>query len=288
MKIGIIGAGHPFPYQYQALRDLGFQIILCDKDITKIKEYQDEYYQNYQDLVGKVDVVLISTPPITHKEIISYFINQKIPIIAEKPLFTKYSDLSLIQNIPNFYNILHFAYGLEITWFINNITDLHNIQEIKAYINDPYIVSNHIRAESKSLHGAYLDETINPLSALMRIFQVNPTYISANLKYLPNDDYDYQAISHFKFNEIPVTINVRWNDSNNRDKYIDIYFKNKIIRLDSINQRVINLTTNEILFQGENIRMYNHYYYGFKNYLKNKNNLDIAYNLNKAILEYFK
>lgn len=286
MKIGIIGAGHPFIYQYQALKDLGFKIILCDKDLSKIEKYPEEKVTNYKRLVGLVDAVLISTPPSTHKEIIDYFIQNKVPIISEKPLVTKKKDLEFLTNINNFYNIFHFAYGLEIDWFKNHLEAFGTIKEIVAYINDPYIVENHIRPESISLNGAYLDETINPLSAISKILGIYPKYISSSLQYLTGDTLDYASTANYQFGNINTTINVTWNDSDNRDKYIDIYYEDKIIRLDSMNQQVINLTTKDILYKGDGIRMYNHYYHGFKDYLQNKSNIEDAYYINASILDY--
>lgn len=286
MKIGIIGAGHPFIYQYQALKDLGFKIILCDKDLSKIEKYPEEKVTNYKRLVGLVDAVLISTPPSTHKEIIDYFIQNKVPIISEKPLVTKKKDLEFLTNINNFYNIFHFAYGLEIDWFKNHLEAFGTIKEIVAYINDPYIVENHIRSESISLNGAYLDETINPLSAISKILGIYPKYISSSLQYLTGDTLDYASTANYQFGNINTTINVTWNDSDNRDKYIDIYYEDKIIRLDSMNQQVINLTTKDILYKGDGIRMYNHYYHGFKDYLQNKSNIEDAYYINASILDY--
>lgn len=286
MKIGIIGAGHPFIYQYQALKDLGFEIVLCDKVLEKIEKYPDEKTTNYKELGDKVDVVLISTPPSTHKELIDYFGQNKIPIIAEKPLVTKKEDLSFLKSINNFYNILHFAHGLEINWFKEHLSEFGIIKKIVGYINDPYIENNHIRAESLSLNGAYLDETINPISALSKIFGVYPKYLNSSLKYLDGDIFDYASVATFQFMEIEATINVTWNNNGNRDKYIDIYYEDKIIRLDSMNQQVINLTTDKVLYQGSGVRMYNHYYYGFKDYLKKESNNKDAYYINASILEY--
>lgn len=286
MKIGIIGAGHPFIHQYQALKDLGFEVILCDKVLSKIAEYPEEKITDYKELVGHVDVVLISTPPSTHKEIIDYFAKYQVPIISEKPLVTKKEDLHFLNDINNFYNIFHFAYGLEITWFKEHLGNFGTIEKIIGYINDPYIENNHIRAESLSLHGAYLDETINPISALSKIFEIYPKYLNSSLKYLDGDTFDYASTATYQFGKIEATINVKWNATGNRDKYIDIYYEDKVIRLDSMNQQVINLTTKDILYQGSGVRMYNHYYHGFKDYLQNKSNIKDAYYINASILDY--
>ena len=68
-----------------------------------------------------------------------------------------------------------------------------------------------------------------------------------------------------------------------------IFDKNKLISLldcdvDSFNKKVINLTTNEILYQNDEERMYKHYLNAFKDYEINDNNKELSINLIYQIL----
>jgi len=61
------------------------------------------------------------------------------------------------------------------------------------------------------------------------------------------------------------------------------YYDNCIIRLDSMNQSVIDLTNNKILFKGKNDRMTNHYIGVFNDYIKNKSNYEISMKLHEEL-----
>ena len=77
---------------------------------------------------------------------------------------------------------------------------------------------------------------------------------------------------------------VKWNDEGNRNKYIDLYYENEVIRLDSINKSVINLTSNEVLYKNDEERMYKHYLNAFKDFEKNNDNKKESLELNYQIL----
>ncbi len=283
-KICIIGAGHAFSFQYQALKDLGYEIIVCDIDENKLKGY-DKTITNYHDIPEDYNLVLVSTPPNTHHEIIKYLYSKGKTIIAEKPLVVTNEELNdLEENNYNFYNILHFSFGDEVEYFLNSKYSKEKPVHIKVHINDPYIKDNHIKTEQLVLNGSYLDETINPLSALKRIYKKDIRYKKVVKFVYEGDKYDYASISKFLMDDIEIDALVKWNDNSNRDKYIDIYFKDYVIRLDSINRSVINLTTNEVLYKNEEDRMYKHYLNAFRDYEIVKENSKDAILLNREIL----
>ena len=284
-KICIIGAGHAFKFQYKALKDLGYDILVCDINEEKIKDYKNKI-TNYEDIPQDYNLVLISTPPNTHHKIIQYLHSKNKKIISEKPLVTNLEELNDIErNNYKFYNILHFSFGDEIEYFINSKYSKEKPKYIKISINDPYVENNHIKKEKLPLNGSYLDETINPISALKRIYNKDIIYKKA-LKYFYNGDaYDYQSNSKFMMDEVEIDAFVNWNDKEDKSKYIDIYFENYIIRLDSINRSVINLTTNEVIYQNNEDRMYKHYLNAFKDYETRIENTQESIRLNKEILK---
>lgn len=283
-NICIIGAGHAFTYQYKALKDLGYNILVCDIDKDKIKDYPNTI-SDYHNIPKEYELVLISTPPKTHYEIIKYLYSQNKKIICEKPLVISLKEIyDLEENDYKFYNILHFSFGDEIEYFINSDLSKKKPIHIKVFINDPYVENNHIKEEQLGLNGSYLDETINPLSALKRIYQKD-IYYKKTVKFVyEGDEYDYASISKFFMDDIQIDTLVKWNDRGNKEKYIDIYFEDETIRLDSINRKVINLTTNEILYETNEERMYKHYINAFKDYEKVKENHKEALKLNREIL----
>lgn len=284
-KICIIGAGHAFQYQYKALKDLGYEILVCDKDKEKINGYE-KTISDYHDIPNDYELVLVSTPPKTHYEIIKYLNSIGKTIICEKPLVVSIEELDSIENASyEFYNILHFSFGDEIEWFINSKYSTLIPNNIKIYINDPYIENNHIMESKVLLNGSYLDETINPLSALLRIYKKDIKFVSVEKKYYDGDIYDYSSCSKFIMDNVIVESFVNWNNFKDKSKYIDLYFDDFIIRLDSMNRCVINLTSGEVLYKNEEERMYKHYINGFRDFNKIRENSKYSIKLNREILK---
>lgn len=289
MKLGLIGAGHVFVYQMKVLEQLGFDVIVCDVDNSKLINIQNKV-NDCRLLLGKVDLVYVSTPPSTHFEIIKFFLENGIFVISEKPLVTDIKELEELSKLMNnnFYNIFHFAFGDEILWFKNSEYKSLIPNQIKCYINDPYVENSHIKDEQVGLHGSYLDETINPLSALVNIYGGTLKYVNSSLIKYKGDIHDYRSYSLFKLGDIDVSVDVVWNDFNDRSKYIDIYYDDITLRLDSMNSSVIDLTHNKVLFKSSETRMYKHYLNGLTDFLNNKTNKDISFMLNGEILKYKK
>lgn len=283
MNIAIIGLGHAFSKQYNALNQITkfTNIELCDNNQNKIRKYHCK--DNYLSL--KSNHVIIATSPKLHLEMIKNLSKQDKQIIVEKPIVTSLKELQELEkhiNKDNYYNSLHFSFGTEIDYFLKHINLKPN--KIYSYISDNYVLNNKIKDNAVSLCGTYLDEVINPLSAIGRMFGYNIKFISNSKKIYPNDIYDYYSLSHFKVDDIPVAIEVLW-DNNPSQKYIDLYYDNFIIRLDSMNQSVIDLTNKKVLFKGQNDRMTNHYIGVFNDYIKNKSNYEISIKLHKELLK---
>lgn len=284
MNIGIVGISHTYESIVKALEQLGFNIIVCDIDENKLKNIIYPSYNDYHLLSQYVEYIYIATPPDTHYEIAKYFLSRGKKVICEKPLVNKRSDLDdlykLVDN--NFYNVLHFAYGEELDYFIRNFDTSIKPKKIIAQINDPYIVDKHIKKEKLSLGGAYLDETINPLSAIKRIYSYEVKFVNVSKKYYPDDNLDHASRAKFLVGDIDVEINVWWNNQENREKYIDLYFEDRVIRLDSFNVKVIDLTNDTILFSSNKHRMDYHYLNGLRD--MNLAYIAFAKNLNEEIL----
>lgn len=288
MNLGIIGIGHAFYKQVNALekiKDINISAV-CDIDSKKLEKLDFPKYNDYKKLIGICDCVLISTPPNTHFEIAEFFIKNNVNIIIEKPIVVTLNQLELLKELLNiykikFYNTLHFMFGNEVLWYKNN-TKVELPQKIDIKIYDKYVENGHIIDEAKTLCGAYLDETINPLSAVGYLFDEKITPKAITKKYFNGDNFEYYAKSNFSLKNTDICIEVDWS-KNKDDKYIDLIFKDKTIRLDSKNQTVKNITNGKILFFKNGDRMTNHYFSSFKNMLNEKDNFKKSYELHKAL-----
>lgn len=276
-NVSVIGLGHAFIHQEKVLKDNFKDIELCD--IDQQKQIQYNAISDYKKLNNSLIFVLV--PPKKHLEILKKLNNKKI--ILEKPMVTNLKELKELVNINNLdiYSSLHFAFGKEIEYFIKQINKTPN--HIYSYISDNYVFNSHIKKDQISLGGSYLDEVINPLSAICRMFGYNIKFIKTEKKFYDGDIYDYYSKSIFITNNIETTIEVEWNNKKSK-KYIDLEYDDRTIRLDSMNQEVIDLTNNKILYKAKGNRMYNHYSGVIKDYKKN-NNFKHSIILHKELLK---
>ncbi len=92
IKTAVIGAGkmggiHAKVYDQLTQSDF---VAVADTDKEKGKElaekYNCDFYENPDDLIGKVDAVTISTPTVHHYSIAEKFLQNRIPVMIEKPL----------------------------------------------------------------------------------------------------------------------------------------------------------------------------------------------------------
>lgn len=280
-SISVIGLGHAFVYQYDALKKHFNNMELCDIDKNKIKKFNAK--EDYRSLNSSV--ALISTAPNNHLNIAKYLIKKNKSLIIEKPMVINLDELNELINInkSSIYSSLHFAFGKEIEYFIN-IDLIKKPKHIYSYISDNYITDYHINDKQINLCGSYLDEVINPLSALGRIFGYNIKFLNVSKKYYDGDKYDYYSKSKFIVGGIETVIEVEWNNKESQ-KYIDLEYDDKIIRLDSMNQRVVDITNNKIIFEATGDRMLNHYLGVLKDYTNGNNNFNNSIILHQELLK---
>lgn len=290
MKIGIIGLGNIFNKQLVALKKVdGFEIsALCDTDKNRLNEVDLNIYKttDYKNLKNHCEAVIILTPSDTHLKISEFFIKNNISIILEKPIAINSEELNefcnILQGYDKFYNLLHFSFGDEILYFKDNLLSLGLPKKISASIFDDYIENNKIKPEVYSHCGAYLDETINPLSAIVKLFG-SATFMGLTQKTFEGDVYDYYSKAIFKIKDCEIEIMSDWSQKKS-DKYIDLIYCDKTIRLNSVNQSIENISTGEILFKANGDRMTNHYANMFKDFLQVKTNKDLSINLHQELL----
>lgn len=105
-RVGVVGCG--------AIADLFHLPVLAKLDATKngisladpsearLQEMKAKYgavatVQNYRDLLGKVDGIIIATPPKFHFDIAKFFLENGIPVLSEKPLVESSKEAHQLQ-----------------------------------------------------------------------------------------------------------------------------------------------------------------------------------------------
>ncbi len=91
LKVGVIGSGHMGRYHINVLSliDNVELTAISDSDESKIslaEKYSTAFYKDYDDLLKRVDAVVIATPTSTHFEIATKAMEYGKHVLIEKPL----------------------------------------------------------------------------------------------------------------------------------------------------------------------------------------------------------
>lgn len=92
LRAAVVGVGYLGRFhaqKYQLIEDAEL-IGVCDASPARAKEVAEELgvamFENYQDLVGKVDAVTIASTTRTHYEIAKFFLENGVHVNVEKPM----------------------------------------------------------------------------------------------------------------------------------------------------------------------------------------------------------
>ena len=97
LKTAVIGIGHLGKEHARIYRELGNTelIGLCDSDPGRKERAEalgSPFFNNYRDLIGKVDAVSIATPTSSHYAIAKEFLQAGIHTLIEKPICLKLEE----------------------------------------------------------------------------------------------------------------------------------------------------------------------------------------------------
>ncbi len=187
--------------------------LIGGADIKKIqrkkfeKKYKKKSFKNYLDAIKitKPDLIVISTPPNTHLEIINNLGNFKKIILLEKPLSNNFKQAKRIASLIN---------KKKLNVFINYFREY-----IPAFINI-------INTKSKLYHQCHINYSSSlrengshHLSLLMNIFDNKKKII--NIKSLKKGNKTKDAIINFSNGEIILVSNKIKNYEINNVKIIN-------------------------------------------------------------------
>lgn len=98
IRTAVIGAGkmgaiHAKVYRQLAESELVAVADIDEKSANKLaKKYKCSATTHYEDLIGQVDAVTIATPTTYHLEVAKVFLENKVPVLIEKPLAATVSE----------------------------------------------------------------------------------------------------------------------------------------------------------------------------------------------------
>lgn len=138
MKVGIIGIGKLGSIHlriYGETRDVK-KIYIVDTDQTRLTNYPNTpSFNDYRDLLGKVDFVSIAVPTSNHYKIAEFFLRNKIPVFVEKPI---------TQNAAEARKLIALAKKNKTLIFVGHVERYNNAYlAIKKIVKKPLFIECH-------------------------------------------------------------------------------------------------------------------------------------------------
>ena len=239
-KIGLIGIGKWGKNHLRSLSEIDCDLVgISDVDVKK-KELADEYgvefFEDYEQLLEKVDAVVITTPTDVHYKTVIDCLNAGKHALVEKPIaVTSEQSKKLVELAESENLILSVGYLFRFNNSIKRLKELvKEIGEIQ-YITCRYI---HSTKPPRKDSGAILNLGIHPMDILNFITGRRPVKVFAKKKNLLSERFEDSAIVMFDYGDFFATIEVSCaHPKKKRDMWI-IAEKEKIY-VDYFNQRIV-------------------------------------------------
>lgn len=305
IRLAIIGLGNVAQYQLEAIEhSKGIKLVAAhDIDSTRSQLLPPEvlFFDQLEPLIlhPDVDLILVSTPNKSHYSIGKQVLQNRRPLLLEKPCcdsseqMDELIKLSHESNQP-FIVALHAAYGRDVLWYTDYLAKSEfnpgPLTSFHAGFFDPYYVDGRIVKAAESLGGSWFDSGINALSVvgkfiepdLLNVVEGRMTRISS----LPYSEVQGSASFEFELDGHHGNgiVETNWSLGLNR-KITELFYAltNTRVILDHTNEQVIIKQGNNILkeqnLQTEFPRLTNHYTNLFKDIwnMFNAGNTNLSY-----------
>jgi len=138
MKVGIVGIGKLGSIHlriYGEIKDVE-KIYIVDTDQARLANYPNiPSFNDYRDLLGKIDFVSIAVPTINHYKIAEFFLKNKIPVFVEKPI---------TQNAAEAKKLIDLAKKNKTLIFVGHVERYNNAYlAIKKIVKKPLFIECH-------------------------------------------------------------------------------------------------------------------------------------------------
>jgi len=138
MKVGIVGIGKLGSIHLRIYKELKTisEIYLSDNDPQKLQLHNNQNcFRDYKKLKEHIDLVSIATPTISHFKIAKFFLQNKIPVLVEKPL---------TENVKEAQELIGLSRKNKTLLFVGHVERYNNAYlRIKKMITNPLFIECH-------------------------------------------------------------------------------------------------------------------------------------------------
>lgn len=250
-------------------------IAVCDTNAESRgrKSFQSlPFYNSIETLIEKetLDLLIISTPPSSHYELVKFALMHDINVIVEKPMILDYEKIQELYKLAEERKLVlntsyHWQNGEEVRHLIDKIKK-DQIAKINVAVDDPY--SNNsidIRDDRKHLEGSWIDSGVNALSYIKLFLPFNHFLIkNMDVQFAKNIHQPIYSSIDLVIDDVEINITVDWRNNKN--------FKRSEIYLKDGTRFFINHSEQKIIFNDKEecyddmSRLSRHYYNYFNNF----------------------
>ena len=192
MKLAIIGLGHVAQYQLEAINQIKEIDLVAAHDIdstrSQILPSGVLFFDEPESLISHsdIDLILVSTSNKTHYSLGKKVLQNKMPLLLEKPCCDSIEQMNELvdlahQNNKLFMVAFHAAYGRDVLWYedflLKSGFNPGPITGFHAGFFDPYYENGHIVSSAKSLGGSWFDSGINALSVIGKFIELDKLHV---------------------------------------------------------------------------------------------------------------
>jgi D-galactose 1-dehydrogenase len=313
MKLAIIGIGHVAKYQLEALANLNDITLVGAHDVkleqARLLPETVPFYDSLEILLNEceADLILVSTPNITHFEIGKLVLKKGRSLLLEKPCCQTESDMAdlitLAKKHNQFFSIaFHAAYAQELDWYLSQLNsgllDYGQLSGFYIGFFDPYYEKGILKPSAQSLGGSWFDSGINALSVIGKFIPPSKlTLIEGRMTRVASVPCsEIQGSASFQFLQNDVfghgSIETNWTLGINR-KVTQLFYcnSNTQVTLHHTDETVYIHQSGRLILK-KNLknglpRLTNHYINLFRDITwrikNNKNNLDYALEIHRIL-----
>jgi len=239
LKVGVVGTGVMGSHHARIYYELpGVKLVgVVDKDLERAKKIGKRYgaraFSNLKDLVGKVDAVSVAVPTTLHKDVTSFFLNNGIDVLVEKPIAFSVEEAEEMIKIAKENNRILMVGHVErfnpIIDVLKNVLKNEKIHEIETKRRNPF----YSRIDDC---GVVLDLLVHDVDVARYVTGEEPTidYVIGDSVKSKHEDWVKVVM---KYGKIPV-VHVSDRRTQKKIRKIEITCEDKLIDIDYMKQEM--------------------------------------------------
>lgn len=214
IKVGVVGLGAMGQHHIRLYSELGYKLIgVADANIERAREFGQKYeiasFQDYRDLLDKVEAVSIAVPTTLHHKVAMDFLNAGVHCLVEKPIAFSLDEAEAMIKASK-RNKVKLAIG-HIERFNPSVAKLKQIIEAGTLGQLLTITTKRVGPFVPRIRdvGVVIDSATHDIGVVKYLVGKDPVSVFSRVGSIKHPKEDY-AIIILDFQETTACIEVNW------------------------------------------------------------------------------